>query len=599
MKIHQSIIFVALLLLLGAAVVGMLITRQPPPPGRARHRPKRELVDQRPLETARNLATSVTSPGEQAFAARALRLADNEVDLAFATALRDAAAHPPEPTPATKALIERVNQLQARVDADVQAIAQFKRMPTGKRALDQQQFDLAQAELSLDQDALTDAQKDLSRAGGDLHSTIRHLLEEHEAASHANAIGSETQLQPTQPSTTLASQVSNWVALRDRHRQLLAAEDEATAAAAVLTQAHQALAERLSQQRRSFRAARQSGDTQQAPMALSRVQQIAEDEKSLSDFDRRIRDEEDLSGVYHEWATLVANRQQRTLNRMLKKLALILLICLGAFAATHLLSRFEARLAPERRMLRSVRFLVRLGVQVIALALIVLVVFGAPSQMTTLLGLAGAGLTIALKDFIVAFFGWFVLMGKNGIHVGDWVEINGIGGEVVEVGVLRTVLLETGAWSDAGHPTGRRVVFVNSYAIEGHYFNFSTSGQWLWDELEVLVPPEQDPYAVLDAIQKLVAEETAANASLAEQEWQRVAGSRALKSFSAVPAINLKPTSMGVEITVRYVTRAHERYAVRTRLYREVVELLRATKVSPATSRVTAELSTAASAPRY
>jgi len=150
------------------------------------------------------------------------------------------------------------------------------------------------------------------------------------------------------------------------------------------------------------------------------------------------------------------------------------------------------------------------------------------------------------------------------------------------------VLLETGAWSDAGHPTGRKVVLVNSFAVEGHYFNFSTTGQWLWDELQVVVPPQEDPYPVIDAIQKLVAKETAASASLAEQEWQRVAGSRALKSFSAVPAINLKPTSLGVEITVRYITRAHERYELRTRLYREVVELLRSRNIPAMAGGVTA-----------
>ncbi len=591
MKRHQKIILIVLLLLLGAAVAGVVVTRRPPPPGRARRRPKLELVDQRPLETARNLAALAAGPGERAFAARALRLADDEVDLTFAIALRDAAAHPPLPTPETQALVDRIKQLQARVDADQQGIAQLKQTPRGKHADEiQQQLDLAQAELSLDQDALSDARKDLSRAGGDLHSTIQRLLEEHEAGTHANTAVSEAPSPAPRETATLLSQFRNWAALRDRHRQVVAAEDEATAAAAALTQAHQALAAQLKQQRVAFRAARQSGDAQQAPAALSHVQEIAEDEKSLSDFDRRIKDEEDLSGVYRDWATLVSNRQQRGLNGMLESVALILLICVAAFVANYLIGRFEARLTPDRRMLRSLRFIVRFGVQVIALALILLVVFGAPGQVTTLLGLAGAGLTVALKDFIVAFFGWFVLMGKNGIRVGDWVEINGIGGEVVEVGVLRTVLLETGGWSDAGHPTGRKVVFVNSFAIEGHYFNFSTTGQWLWDELQVLVPPQEDPYPIIDAIQKLVAKETAANASLAEEEWQRVAGSRALKSFSATPAINLKPTNIGVEISVRYIARAHERYELRTRLYREVVEWLRSRNIPEIAGRVTAGL---------
>jgi len=132
------------------------------------------------------------------------------------------------------------------------------------------------------------------------------------------------------------------------------------------------------------------------------------------------------------------------------------------------------------------------------------------------------------------------------------------------------------------------VVLVNSFAIEGHYFNFSTTGQWLWDTLDLLVPPQEDPYPIADAIQKLVARETAANASLAEQEWQRVAGSQALKSFSAAPAINLKPSNIGVEISVRYITRAHERYELRTRLYREVVEMLRKRNIPEVAARVTA-----------
>jgi hypothetical protein len=70
--------------------------------------------------------------------------------------------------------------------------------------------------------------------------------------------------------------------------------------------------------------------------------------------------------------------------------------------------------------------------------------------------LAGPGLTVVLKDFIGAFFGWFVPMGRNGIGLGDRVEINGVGGEAIEVGILRTVLLEMRNWTNTGHLTGRR-----------------------------------------------------------------------------------------------------------------------------------------------
>jgi small-conductance mechanosensitive channel len=222
--------------------------------------------------------------------------------------------------------------------------------------------------------------------------------------------------------------------------------------------------------------------------------------------------------------------------------------------------------------LRSVAHIVT---RAVGAMLILLILFGIPSQLATVLALAGAGLTVAMKDFIVGFFGWFVLMGANGIRHGDWVEINGVSGEVIEVGLFHTVLLETGNWNDAGHPTGRRVTFVNSYAIEGHYFNFSTSGQWLWDELLLALPVTQDPYPLVEEIQKIVLKETEANARLAEQEWGTMGSARGIRPFSAGPAISVRPANLGFEIAVRYVTRANERHQQRAKLYHDIVELLR------------------------
>jgi small-conductance mechanosensitive channel len=218
---------------------------------------------------------------------------------------------------------------------------------------------------------------------------------------------------------------------------------------------------------------------------------------------------------------------------------------------------------------------VKFAAELVGAIVILFIIFGMPSETTTILGLAGAGLTVAGKDVIMAFFGWFLLMGHNGIRVGDWVEINGVGGEVIEIGLLKTVLLETGNWADAGHPTGRRVSFVNSFAIEGHYFNFSTSGQWMWDELQLTIPEDQDPYAVIDGLQKMVAKDTDENAKKAEQEWQHTTTKYHVQAFSAEPAINVRPSGSGVEARVRYITRAYERHETRKRLYEAVVAMMR------------------------
>jgi hypothetical protein len=115
---------------------------------------------------------------------------------------------------------------------------------------------------------------------------------------------------------------------------------------------------------------------------------------------------------------------------------------------------------------------------------------------------------------------------------------------------------------------------MNSYAIQGHYFNFSTSGQWLWDEVQVTVPAAEDPYPIIEAIQQMVVKETETDTQAAEAEWKQTTSRYRVQSVSAEPAVNLRPTGVGVEVHVRYITRANERYATRTRLYQAVVELL-------------------------
>jgi len=251
--------------------------------------------------------------------------------------------------------------------------------------------------------------------------------------------------------------------------------------------------------------------------------------------------------------------------------ALLVLLCLDRW-----LERLLGRARIDRRQLSTLRSVIGVALQLIGILLILLVLIGVPGQIGTMLGIVGAGLTVALKDFIVAFIGWFVLMGRNGMRVGDWVEIKGVSGEVVELNMFHTVLLETGNWTDAGHPTGRRVTFTNSFAIEGHYFNFSTTGQWLWDELLVVVPYGRDPHAIGDAILREVTDATANDSRQAEEEWRRASRGQRGSGIAVKPSIAIRPDSGGVgaQVVVRYVTRASERYALRARLYQSAVQLL-------------------------
>ena len=560
------------------------------------------MVDQTPLTTAQSLAQLSNSHAEQKLALEALRLGDHAVDLTFAAALRDVTEHPPSLSAEAKKIQDRLTRYQKALDADNAQVAQLTdaagKASGAKKDQLTNQLNLAKAQQELDQDEVDDAKQDLIRAGGDPQARILALEQEHEASSHNTAAINTAAAAPV-TGGGLVNLYRQWAALHDKDQQLTAAKQAAESAAVSITALHNALESKVDAEKTNAPStagqavAGQAASTgaaaggknqsvEDSSDLVTTTKKRAGDRRALSTYDKRIDDEKQLAQVYDNWQLLVGAKQRAVIHRVLIDVAVILGILIFGLFFDDWFEQLLGKTALDRRQVETLRTVTRVTLQVVAVLIILLVIFGMPSQLGTFLGLAGAGLTVALKDFIVGFLGWFVLMGKNGIRLGDWVEINGVTGEVVELGMFHTMLLETGNWTDSGHPTGRRVTFTNSFAIEGHYFNFSTSGQWLWDELQVVLPAGRDPYPIVDAIQKKVLEATAETAKQAEKEWEGVSRSKeTAHTLTAAPAINVKPVVGGIEIAVRYITRANERYQMRAKLNQAAVDLLGQDSIVP------------------
>jgi small-conductance mechanosensitive channel len=544
-----------LVILLAACLASYYATRDSGAPATPAHSSAegQSLVDTSLLQTAVNLAASAATPDEQSQARDAWRLADHELDLRYAAAMRDAeavAAAPP--TGPLRQLSDRIAQLQSRVDADKKRAADLANDTSGAS-------DRAQAQVDLDQDELDDAQATLERQGDDRRARLQRLVQEHEAS---DKVADQMLKFGSLPSTaTLSDQLRAWSMIGDTYRRLQAAEQAAGAQSKILLAQHNNLQTQL--------------PGQLDPSAsTATLRQIGAQHKNITGLDQRVADTQQLAAVYQNWSSLVATRRRAVLHLIQGSLAAILGILLTAVLCNGAIRRAFSR--ADRRVFHQARIIGRIGLQIVAVLLILLITFGPPTQVSTMIGLITAGITVVMKDFIVAFFGWFTLMGKNGIRVGDWVEIDGVSGEVIEIGLLKTRLLEQGNWTESGHPTGRQVAFSNSFALEGHYFNFSTAGQWLWDELRLTLPPSGDPYATAKQIHEIVERETQTDAGEAVKEWQRVKRVSGSAEFSPAPTVNLRPAASGLEVVVRYITRAPQRNTVKSKLFGAMVDLLRA-----------------------
>lgn len=550
------------------------------------------LVDTSPWTTAQTLAGMAVTAEEKEYARQAERLADHSVDQAFAAALREANLESQQRNLSGNALAlsKRVDQLKQFVAQDQETVDKLTAAAKGAKpgsASDDQASDsdlgIARAQLSLDSDQLSELAATLQREEGDKGAEVKAELEAHEATMKSYDAQADLPAEMTVVSvsrnSTLARRVSAWFKQDTRAQMLNQAEHEALAKANHVSEVRKALEEQLD----AIEAKPVSPN--QTAARLAKIQARDARRQLLSIYDDRVDTEQRLASVYQKWAAQVGVQHRILLHLIVSSCALVLGILLAMVLVDALVQHIVKLPLLDARNRHTLQAILRLSINVVGLGCALLVIFGAPSQLGTMLGLATAALTIALQDYLLAFMGWFVLIGRRGMRVGDIVEINGVsgeitvGGEVAEIGLMATTLLETG---DHGEPTGRTIRLMNGFAIRGQYFNFSTTGQWLWDKFEVTIPDTLDRSVVLESILKMAEEETAEDARRAEEEWRRISKGGRLNRLRARPAVNLLPSADARTVEVRYVTRATDRTETRRRLYRQIVEAIREIKVGDA-----------------
>jgi small-conductance mechanosensitive channel len=545
-----------------------------------------EIVDQRPWSTAKTLTALAASAEELQLAQEAEQLADHEVDQNFAQSLRQAGAETRELTGEASTLQQRVTELQQTVEKEQERIVALKgevadhvegAVPAaGSAKQEGDDLEAAKAQLSLDQDELSDSQGELARASGDHREEIQRELSAREAETkkydlQATAGEKQTAVFSTGRHTTLAEQTLAWWAQRSREQLIEQAEQLARADAAALTADHA----RIQHEAETSEANAAAKKVEESSTArVKELQGLATQRTILSTVDDRLSAQQQLAALYVRWANQIELQHKIILRLVLRSLALIAIIVLLTILASWALQMAFVRMSRDGHERQTLRTLLNRTTEAIGLLLVLIVIFGPPRHMATILGVATAGLILLFRDFILALCGCLVLRGRNGIRAGDRVQIEGVRGEAVEIGLFRTLLLETGDETTNGDPPARLVSFVNGYAIRGKYFNFSTAGQWIWDEIKVSIPPGVSANPLIDLIHEAVTRATESDTVLAEEAWRRATREKGLAHLSATPSVDIHPTSEGMDIVVRYVTRAAERLETNNRMFETVVELM-------------------------
>jgi small-conductance mechanosensitive channel len=193
-------------------------------------------------------------------------------------------------------------------------------------------------------------------------------------------------------------------------------------------------------------------------------------------------------------------------------------------------------------------------------------------QLTVAFGVAGAGVAFALQELIASVAGWVAVSFGSFYRTGDRIQLGGIRGDVIDIGVLRTTLMECGDWVKGDLYNGRIVRIANSFVFKEPVFNYSGDFPFLWDELTLGVKYGSD-YNLARKILEDVGQEIVGDyAASAKAMWVTFARKYRIEEASVEPMVTLVANDNWMEYTLRYIVDYKARRKTKDRLFTRIME---------------------------
>ncbi len=227
---------------------------------------------------------------------------------------------------------------------------------------------------------------------------------------------------------------------------------------------------------------------------------------------------------------------------LLVRLGIVIVVIIATVIAIWTLQSIVGRNVSDK----NVRYRVRKTISFVGYLVAAVIAIGAFSdswgQVTVFFGVAGAGIAFALQEVIVSVAGWAALSFGAFYRPGDRVKLGGIDGDVIDVGVVRTTLMETGEWVAGDLYNGRVVRVANSFAFKAPVIDYSADFPFLWDELEIPIRYGSDWKAAEANFEQAATSVTTKLAERSTEEWERFVKKYLVEKIRVAPLITLVTT---------------------------------------------------------
>lgn len=215
------------------------------------------------------------------------------------------------------------------------------------------------------------------------------------------------------------------------------------------------------------------------------------------------------------------------------------------------------------------------------------------THLSVFAGITGAGLAFAMKEIIVSFAGYIEITFARFYKVGDRILLGGIKGDVIDIGFLRTTLMEMGSWVDGDLYNGRITKVANSFVFKEPVYNYSADFPFVWDEIKVPIKTDGDFEWATTEFYTILSEVQADYEKKATLYWEKMTEKLMIENAQVEPMVKMTFNENWITFTLRYVVDYKKRRDVKDLISRKVLSMIRNSngKVQVATSSSEVRLS--------
>jgi small-conductance mechanosensitive channel len=281
---------------------------------------------------------------------------------------------------------------------------------------------------------------------------------------------------------------------------------------------------------------------------------------------------------------------QWTLTPTAEKIIIVIVGVVVIGVLVHLLKRVVVRrIAEADARYRGRKLVSFLGYAAVVLFLLALF-HEQLGAVAVGLGVAGAGIAFALQEVIASVAGWLAVSFGGFYKTGDRIQLGGIKGDVIDIGILRTTVMEIGDWIAGDQYSGRVVRIANSFVFKEPVFNYSGDFPFLWDEIKIPVKYGSDHKLAREILERVAAEVSGEFVPGARKAWRAVVRKYLVEDARVEPMILIVANDNWLEFTVRYVVNFKRRRTIKTTLFEKILDEFAATKGRVAIASTTLQL---------